>query len=235
MIQERGDAMEKIRRLYYLTGSMTGIACISMQRLKVSRFNELNDPFELMGVNVNNTVVRKAFRETRDELNRTKGLICFTQDWKSPLMWGHYAEKHSGMALGFDIPSELLTDVNYATRLFDLQLDPKTKKPVQGTVDMLIATKFADWRYEKECRMFVDLDPSECEGGMYFVPFSKDLKFREIILGPRSNYKIGDIRNLAKKVSGEGEIRVIQSRIAFSRFQVLENKQATKADEELNI
>jgi len=80
--------MEKIRRLYYLTGAMTGIASIAMQRLKVSRFNDLNDPFELMGVNVNDSAIRKAFRATRDELNKTKGLICFTQDWKSPLMWG---------------------------------------------------------------------------------------------------------------------------------------------------
>ncbi|MFH0132246.1 DUF2971 domain-containing protein [Variovorax sp. VaC1] len=227
--------MEKVRRLYYLTGVMTGIACIAMQRLKVSRFVDLNDPFELMGVNVNDSITRKAFRATRDELNKTKGLICFTQDWKSPLMWGHYADKHAGMALGFDIPSELLTDVNYATRLFNLQLDPKTKRPVQGTVDMLIATKFADWSYEKECRMFVSLDPKEAEGGMYFVPFSNDLKFREIVLGPRSNYKIAEIRALAKKVSGEDEVKVTQSRIAFSRFEVLENKVATAADKELDI
>lgn len=227
--------MESIRRVYYLTGPMTGIACIAMQRLKVSRFNDLNDPFELMGVNVNDTAVRKAFKATRDELNKTKGLICFTQSWKSPVMWGHYAEKHTGMALGFDIPSESLTDVNYATRLSKPQLDPTTKKPVKDTVDTLIATKFADWRYEEECRMFVDLERREAEGGMYFVPFSEDLKFREIVLGPRSNYKITDIRALAGKVSGECEIKVTQSRIAFSRFEVLENKKATAADKELDI
>jgi hypothetical protein len=227
--------MEKIRRLYYLTGAMTGITCIAMQRLKVSRFKELNDPFELMGVNVNNTAARKAFKATRDELNKTKGLICFTQDWKSPLIWGHYADKHAGIALGFDIPSKFLTDVTYATRLFTLQLDPRTKKPVQGTVDLLMATKFADWSYEKECRMFVNLDPKEAEGGMYFVQFSKDLKFREIVLGPRCNYKIADIRAFAKKVSGDDEIKVTQSRIAFSRFEVLENRLATAADKELDI
>jgi len=139
------------------------------------------------------------------------------------------------MALGFDIPSELLTDVNYATHLFKLKLDPKTKKPVPGTVEMLIATKFADWRYEKECRLFVDLDPKEAEGGMYFVPFSEQLRFREIVLGPRSNYKIADIRALARKVGGDDEIKVTQSRIAFSRFEVLENKAATAADKNLNV
>lgn len=227
--------MEKIRRVYYMTGAMTGLACIAMQRLKVSRFNDLNDPFELMGVNVNDSAVRRAFKAARDKLNETKGLICFTQNWKSPLMWGHYADKHAGMALGFDIPSELLVDVNYATKLFNLQLDPRTKRPAKETMDMLISMKFSDWSYEKECRKFVDLNPEEAEGGMHFVPFSKDLKFCEIVLGPRNNYKVADIRKLAKKVSGGDEIKVTKSRIAFSRFEVLENKVASKADEELEI
>lgn len=227
--------MEKIRRVYYLTGSMTGIACIAMQRLKVSRFSDLNDPFELMGVNVNDSINRKAFKKARDDFNEVKGLICFTQNWKSPLMWGHYADKHTGMALGFDIPAEHLVDVNYATRLFNLRLDPITNAPDKASMDMLIATKFVDWGYEKECRMFVDLEPKKAEGGMYFVPFSAQLKLREIILGTRSSYKISSIRTLAQKIFSKEKIDVVQSRIAFSRFEVLENKLATKADEELKI
>jgi hypothetical protein len=44
-----------------------------------------------MGVNVGDSAVRKAFKATRDKLNESKGLICFTKNWKNPLMWGHYA------------------------------------------------------------------------------------------------------------------------------------------------
>ena len=40
---------------------------------------------------------------------------------------------------------------------------------------------------------------------------------------------------LAKKVSGKDEVKVTKSRISFTRFEVLENKAATKADEELGI
>jgi hypothetical protein len=39
--------MEKIRRLHHLTGAMIGIACVAMQRLKVERFNDLNDPSDI--------------------------------------------------------------------------------------------------------------------------------------------------------------------------------------------
>lgn len=225
--------MDKVRRVYYLTGAMAGIACIAMQRVKVSRFNDLNDPFELMGVNVGDLVVRKAFKETRNKLNESKGLICFTNNWKNPLMWGHYADKHHGMALGFDIPSEMLVDVTYESHLFNLKLDRKTKKPNQGTVDMLISTKFADWSYENECRLFVDLDNDDSEGGVHFVRFSKDLKFREVVLGPKSSFNIKDIRTLVRKVSGDDEVEVRQSRIAFTKFEVLENKAATRIDKDL--
>jgi hypothetical protein len=227
--------MEETRRVYYMTGAMTGIACIALQRLKVSRFNELNDPFELLSVNVHERAARKAFNKVREELNKVKGLICFAPDWKSPLMWGHYAEKHTGFALGFDIPSKLLKDVKYEHKLFELELDPNTKEPVKGTLDKLIVTKFADWEYEKECRMFVDLASMEAEGGMYFEPFSKKLQFREIVLGPRCSYKIADIRAFAKKVSGAEKIKVTKSRIAFSRFEVLVNRAATALDKNLAV
>lgn len=222
----------KIKRVFYLTGCMPAIASLALGRLKVSRFSDLNDPFELMGVNVGDKAVRKAFKATRDKLNEERGMICFTTNWKNPLMWGHYAEKHAGMALGFDVPSDMLTEVTYAKKLFDLKLDPMTKKPGPGTVERLISTKFYDWGYEKEVRMFVALDLDAAEGGMHFVPFSDELKLREIVLGPRCVYKIEDLRALAARVS-EKPIDVTKARIAFTRFEVLENLAATRADGDL--
>lgn len=180
--------MQKTKRVYYLTGCMPAIASLALGRLKVSRFSDLNDPFELLGVNLGDRAVRKAFRATRDQLNENQGLVCFTRDWKNPLMWGHYAEKHTGMALGFDVPRDMLTEVTYAEKLFDLKLDPVTKRPQKGTVDKLIATKFRDWKYENEFRLFVQLDHDEAEGGLYFVPFSENLRLREVVLGPRCAY-----------------------------------------------
>ena len=129
------------KRVYYLTGCMPAIACIALSRLKVSRFNDLNDPFELMAVNVGDKAIRRAFKAARDKLSEERGMICFTEDWKNPLMWGHYAEKHAGIALGFDVPSGMLTKVAYAKKLFDLNLDPRTKEPGIGT----------DFSHESNC------------------------------------------------------------------------------------
>ena len=86
----------KIKRVYKLMGDMSGIASVAMSRLKVSRFKELNDPFELLGVNLGDPKLRKVFQRTRNEIDKDKGMHCFTTDWRNPLMWGHYAENHRG-------------------------------------------------------------------------------------------------------------------------------------------
>jgi hypothetical protein len=34
-------------------------------------------------------------------------LLCFSADWSHPLIWAHYSDKHRGLCLGFEIPSEV--------------------------------------------------------------------------------------------------------------------------------
>jgi len=80
-------------RVYYLTGEQFGLSNLALRRLKVARFEDLNDPFELLGVDIGDRAIRTALRATKKQINDTKGLICFSRSWKNPLMWGHYAEK----------------------------------------------------------------------------------------------------------------------------------------------
>lgn len=34
------------------------------------------------------------------------GLLCFSEVWDSILLWSHYAEKHAGIVLGFDVSAD---------------------------------------------------------------------------------------------------------------------------------
>ena len=171
-------------RVFHFTNTYYGISNLSLKRLKVSRFSQLNDPFELLAADLLDSRDRKALSEFKNTLNANKGMICFSGSWGNPLLWGHYADKHSGMALGFDIPDEYLSPVQYTTQRAKVEFDQKTRKIVNGTrlMDKLLRTKFTDWKYEDERRMFVDLDPTLQEGGNHFVEFSKDLALREVIL-----------------------------------------------------
>lgn len=216
-------------RVYYLTGAQFALNNLALHRIKISRFEDLNDPFELLGVDVGNKEHRAAFRATKEQINEGKGLICFSKSWHNPLMWGHYAEKHTGICLGFDVPDQLLAPVIYAKRLLKMDIDPKTKepKPTEKVVNQLLRTKFFDWKYENEMRLFVRLDHDTVESGKYFYSFSENLLLREIILGPRCELPIEGIRNIVANF--ESSVIVRKSRIAFTRFEVLENKNASRA------
>jgi len=215
-------------RVYYLTGAQYGISNIALRRIKISRFAELNDPFELLAVNLADKTKRAAFKRVKDELNQSKGLICFSRNWKNPVLWGHYAEKHSGIALGFDIPDSYLATVIYAKSLLNVDLHLSKGRPPRELVDRLIRTKFHDWKYENEVRLFVELDHDSVEAGKYFMPFSENINLREVILGPKCDLPLQGVQELLAKQASDA--KVIQARIAFTRFEVLENQAATKAD-----
>jgi hypothetical protein len=215
-------------RVYYLTGAQFALSNLALRRIKIARFEDLNDPFELLGVDVGDKEHRAAFRATKEKINESKGLICFSKSWSNPLIWGHYAEKHTGICLGFDVPAKLLAPVIYAKRLLKMEIDPKTRKPklTEKVVNQLLRTKFFDWKYEDEMRLVVELDDDTVESGKYFYSFSKDLMLREIILGPRCELPIEGVRNIVAEV--KSPVVVLKSRIAFTRFEVLENKVASR-------
>ena len=213
-----------MKRVYYLTGAQFALSNIALKRLKVSRFAELNDPFEFLGADLSDATHRKAVRATKEQINRDRGLICFSNSWRNPVLWGHYAEKHRGIALGFDVPAELLKKVNYAKKPFAItfvERDGKTR--VHPTVtDRLVATKFSDWRYEDEMRLFVGLDHDVAESGMYFVPFSGQLVLREVILGPHCELPQDGIRDMVSEFNPP--VSVIKARVAFKSFSVVTDR-----------
>ncbi|MFM0552155.1 hypothetical protein P0D69_14460 [Paraburkholderia sediminicola] len=102
----------------------------------------------------------------------------------------------------------------------------KKPKPTEEVVNKLLRTKFFDWKYENEMRLFVELDHDTVESGKYFYPFDNSLILREVILGPHCELPIDGILNIVRDFMPS--VRVIKARIAFTRFEVRENKLASK-------
>jgi hypothetical protein len=211
-------------RVYYLTSSHFAISNIALRRIKISRFEDLNDPFELLAIDLRDKEHRRAFKKTKEQINATKGLICVSRHWSNPLVWGHYAEKHTGIALGFEVKKELLAEVIYTNVPYKIPIDNRTNRPIvsEGLMDKLIRTKFFDWKYEDELRIFVQLDPKTKEAGLYFYNFSQDFQLREIILGPKCELPIDNIREMVS--SFDPIVSVIQARIAHRSFRVVKFK-----------
>lgn len=211
-------------RVYHFTSLKHAIEDIQNQRLKIARINELNDPFELLAADLLDKRDRKAFAKFKDQMNENFGIVCFSESWGSPLLWGHYADKHGGVVLGFDVADQKLNEVRYTTMRPKVKFDQKTRKIINGTqvLDDLIRTKFTDWQYEKEYRMYAQLSKSDQKAKLSFTKFSQDLILREVILGMNCPKPIEEVRKLVD--SRFSKVKVIKAGMALRTFKVIEDR-----------
>ena len=165
-------------RAYHFLPAVHAISALEKRRLKISQFKDLNDPFELLAVELPERKSRKIFSEIKQKISREHGVICFSKNWNNPLLWSHYADKHLGICLGFDVPDELILQISYDGERLLLHI---RRQAINGSLDRafmlrLLSTKYRDWEYEDEVRMFADLKEQDPETGMYFKEFDKNLR-----------------------------------------------------------
>ncbi|AGZ38086.1 DUF2971 domain-containing protein [Pseudomonas aeruginosa] len=208
-------------RLYNLTSAKHALSNIEKRRLKVSRFADLNDPFELLAANFKEHKTRKVVRDWKDKSHSQHGLLCFAGDWSEPVMWSHYAEKHTGICLGFDVCRSLVQQVNYQDDRILAALSPA------GTPDelseelqqQLLRTKSAGWRYEQEYRSFVRLDTALADGPLHFWPVADEIQLTEVILGPLCEVPIESVRRRVEQHFPDAV--VFKARLAFQSFKIV--------------
>lgn len=210
-------------RVYNFTKEEHAISNILNKRIKVSLLEDLNDPFELLAIDMGDKNQRKVFNKFKRYFNSKAGIVCFTDNWQNSVMWSHYANKHKGVCLGFDIDEKILKKVKYLKYRKKYELsDPKYSHGISANVlSELCRYKFVDWKYENEYRGIIPLKEKD-KSGHYFVDFSDEFVLREIIIG--SACKLKPI-NLKEYLQGYSQrITVIKSRLAFRDFKVVKNK-----------
>ena len=209
-------------RAYYLTSEQWGLEAIKLRRLKLSLFNEMNDPFELLGVELRTKKDRTEFHQLKEDMNQSIGALCFSRNWDNPVLWSHYGDRHRGLCLGFD-----LLDWTFPIRYQGKRLTEEIEKKLSGKNhetmgNRILTTKYRHWRYEDEVRMIVQLVHAVHENNMYFLPFCKALRLREVIVGPRCDLGLQDLRRL---VSPQDQgVRLTKSRLAFRAYKVIKNR-----------
>jgi hypothetical protein len=208
-------------RAYHMTSAEHALQCLERLRLKVARFSEVNDPFELLGLNCHDPRMRKIAKRFRDSQNNRTGLLCFSSNWTNPVLWSHYAEKHKGICLGFDLRRSIVETVDYADERLRRAL-PDDKDPETIPTDIqarLCRTKARDWIYEQELRVLVDLAEATREGLLHFWPFYENMRLAEVILGPRCDQQLAGVTNLV--AASRANAVVFKARLAFRSFRVV--------------
>ena len=203
-------------RVFHFLNEEFGLKDLSARRLKVARIMELNDPFEFLGVNLEDRDFREALKATKETISESNGLLCFSKNWQNPVLWGHYADKHKGICLGFDM-YEHPTILEYVKTRF--------KKPLvinENEVFMkkLLFTKFIHWAYEEEYRTYVSLE-DEIDG-LFYVDFSDSFVLKQVIVGAQSQLTRSQISEALGDLSEK--VEVFKARAAFKSFDVVRNK-----------
>lgn len=209
-------------RAYHLTSAEHGISSISLRRLKVARFSEVNDPFELLALNFHEPRMRRLVRRFKDSHNSTTGLLCFSANWTDPVLWSHYATRHKGICLGFDLrrANEVQT-VLYEQKRLRMKLGPNEdpRSIPKDLQDRLLRTKSSRWEYEQELRKFIDLSKAQKEQGLYFWSFDNDLRLKEVILGQQNDLPLLAVRRLVAATNSSAV--VFKARLAFRSFDIM--------------
>lgn len=208
--------------LYHLFSAKYGLMALRNRRLRVSRIGELNDPFELIGIKVSDRELRRAMYSYKDALSKTKGLHCFSRQWSNPVLWSHYADKHRGICLGFDVADDCTMPVSYVEERLPAEiLRTGTDEHRLEFMEKLLSTKFSHWKYEDEVRVFIELQDQDVQTGFFFTDFSPKLALREVIVGSECGVTRKEVRDalgeLAKTTC------TFKARPAFKSFRVVRN------------
>jgi hypothetical protein len=188
---------------------------MEQHELKVSLLGELNDIYDCQPVvgpasPEPGCLSREDTAALLGAVPDTNGLLCFSRSYRSPLLWGHYAEQAKGIALGFRFNHQGLQD--------EFDVDYRSSRPVlkwpEGTplnepdvrllMKELFGVKALEWKYEEEVRYVINLGACTPRNRMYFAPFFPRV-LREVVIGPRSTARAVYLRHfLANQYRGLG-------------------------------
>lgn len=211
-------------RVYHFVSTEHALTNISLQRLKIATFDDMNDPFELRGVNLKSAENRKGWDGFRNEIARRYGVICFSKVWSDPVLWSHYADRHRGLCLGFDVDDDLTVEVQYrATRFPQRRLADAAVSDALGEqlVIDVIRTKYDRWAYEQEIRILCRLEEAE-PSGMHFAPIGERVKLTEVIIGAASDCARATISGALG--TAYPDVEITNARLAFNGYHIVRQR-----------
>jgi len=228
--------MNNPERLYHFTTAEHALSDLHNRHLKIAQFDDLNDPFELKSVNLCDPVHAQTFDGIEEidfegykaTIARRFGVLCFSEEKVDILQWAHYADRHKGICLGFNVTGSQgkFGRVHYETDRF-----PFPEKPDMDFSWKLLSTKSKVWEYEREWRVFLELKEgvwNERAGRvLYFTDFGSELVLQEVILGAASKTSIGDVRQAMQGF--DESVRLSRMRLSCDKFE-LQEKPVSRED-----
>ncbi|MGP6420524.1 DUF2971 domain-containing protein [Pseudomonas putida] len=209
--------------VYNFVDDHYGLINLKKRRLKVSQFDSVNDPFELLCHSLGDRELRRRMGKFKKSTASGTGMICFSRSMSSPVQWAHYANRHKGLCLGFEVPERFLEPVRYVSERIDFRPGtPWTTDGADPRAEECFLTKYEHWSYEQELRLFGDLKEPDPESGLYFNAFSEHMKLVEVYVGCASDIMQNDLYSALGDL--RSEVQCFKVRPAFNSFNMVRNK-----------
>src|SRR5208337_4824681 len=163
------------------------------------------------------------------EMAKRYGVLCFSEDKADVLQWSHYADRHKGICLGFDVSGGegKFGRVQYVTERF-----PFPKQPDEPFMWKLLSTKSEAWKYEKEWRVFLRINEGIWNEGagrvLYFADFGAELVLREVVLGAANKSTACEVHSATQGYSET--VDVARMHLSCSNFE-LQDRPASGPDD----
>lgn len=175
-----------------------GVDIIKNKRLKIASIDDFNDPFEFrFAYEGTNKELEEAFKNVHEYQKHNYRVISFSKDSNNLILWAHYANKHKGILIKFDLNemkqdgtsfNETTIKVNYTHERIKFSADFDLKVNENKALDLfkkINYTKFKKWKYEDEYRTIIKFDFKE---NIPYIPIlPKSIK--EIVLGLNCSWK----------------------------------------------
>jgi hypothetical protein len=206
-------------RVYHYDKVCWALENIKNRRLKLSRIDDMNDSYEWNCVRADDQLQQQALDNNKEWVVETFGVLCFSRSWNNILMWSHYGDRHSGICLGFDVPDNLTRQIKYIGNIWTRRGSKHISKIEQKRIiDDLSYAKFGGWSYEEEVRVHGTRDQVG-EDGKRFMPFSKNLKLKEVIAGAKFSESKTLIEQALKGHSGK--VKILKAARSIERFEII--------------
>ncbi len=210
-------------RAYKFLTEEFALKSLRERRIKISQYDDLNDPFDLIPFDLSDKIKRRAMRDAIRQLTADHGLVCLSAGWRDPVIWAHYSDKHRGICLGFDVKEQNVKRVEYVPERLPFPDEPGPKDS-----DTMLFTKFDNWAYEQEIRAWANLDDED--HGHYYKDFDESFRLAEVIVGPRCKTSRQAVLDALSPL--DSEARLIKARAGFKRFEIVEDERGFGSGDE---
>jgi hypothetical protein len=120
------------------------------------------------------------------------------------------------------VPKEITRKVKYVPEIRQVDdLTLRSRREQKAILDRLYATKYKDWRYEKEVRVNGSRVERDEETGQYFVPFTSRLRLKVVIAGAR--FPMAE-KVIQDALEGYSEVQSFKARASTARFEILRGR-----------